>query len=576
MSEPGQNVRAAAMASTLEDVPARGAVLRRDNRSRLFYSAHSHLIIAVSRTICAFVLLLFVLTDPPVAVGRIGSDGAIALAFASFAIVALIISLRSWYLDFAFSEAFIVTDILVFAALAISRAAVDSGSAALALCLIVHILFSSGLRWRSGTVFVIAAFLNTLWIADIVLFELPRRGAIQASTFHWSLVVALMSLIVGWASTQLLKISSPRYFGGVPAPELPLAASAIEYAMRSTCASDAILCWIDRENLGCYMYSSGMLEDGLLPSKLSFRAADSFRNLVPMLFDTSRGRAIVAEDRDFVARAVASVPGLELLAELDAKAGICIPIDDGEERSWLILTGIPGLGWGHLYLARTICAEIAQGLSCQMASAAELDSALFRLRRTVACDLHDSVAHSLAGARFLLVALRFKVDADSEVAKEIDTIKNALDAEHLHVRRLIEQLRETDSDPRVRNLVEDIQALRPALEARWQIEIDPTDSDFRIDVPVWLSLEVQQLVREAVSNGVRHGQASTVAIKCQRRLGMITIEVTDNGSGFPDPQAPTLPRSISERLEELGGALEIVSAPGSTMLRMRIHSSTAS
>jgi signal transduction histidine kinase len=294
-----------------------------------------------------------------------------------------------------------------------------------------------------------------------------------------------------------------------------------------------------------------------------------------MLFDTSSDRAIVSEDGEFLARSLRSLPGYALVAETGVAAGICIPVDSEEGRSWLILTGIPFMGWGHLHLARAIRSEIAQGMEWQTASVNALDSALFRLRRTVACDLHDSVAHSLAGARFLLVALRSRVGEDSEIAREIGTIKDALDAEHLHVRRLIEQLRETDSDPRVRNLVEDLDASRAALASRWQIGVELVDSDFRVEVPVWLSLEVQQLVREAISNGVCHGKASRVAVSCRRRQGVIEIEVVDNGLGFPDPQEPMPPHSISERLDRLGGSLEIRSGPGSTTMWMRIPSTAA-
>lgn len=382
----------------------------------------------------------------------------------------------------------------------------------------------------------------------------------------------LASLIVLWTSAQMRRTILPRFAGGVPGPGLPLTASAIGYAKRAAGASDAILCWIDREDLGCYMSSAGALDDELPPTRLSFGAADAFRKLEPMVFDASRARAIVLENGRFFARSASAVPGHALLKELGADTGICIPADSDEGRSWLILTGIPLLGWGHLHLACAIRSEVAYGMTWQIASANALDSALSRLRRTVACDLHDSVAHSLAGARFLLVALRSKVSENSEVAKEIDSIKEALDAEHLHVRRLIEQLRETDSDPRVRNLIKDLDAIRPTLGSRWQVRVELVDSDFRIDVPVWLSLEVQQLVREAISNGVRHGQASSVAVKCRRRSGVIEVEVVDNGGGFATSPATVPPRSISERLGELGGSLEITSNPGSTTLRMSIPS----
>ncbi|GGB98952.1 hypothetical protein GCM10011494_16770 [Novosphingobium endophyticum] len=553
----------------------RDIIGRLSNLSQLGYFAYSNLVIAASRTICAFVLLLFVLTEAPVTAFRFDFHDMIAMAYAGFAVLTLIMSFKSWYLDFTLSGTFIVIDIVTFVILIASRAALDASTVILALWFMAHVLAGSVLRWRSGAVLAVAVSVNIFWIADIVLFELPRGTVGEAVALRWIFFSVLVSLIVVWTSAQMLRASLPRFAGDAPRAGLPLAASAIDYAMQSTRASGAILCWIDPEDLGCHACRAEALEGEPHPEKLSFGAADAFRKMVPVLFDAARGKAIVSEDGGFVAHALADVPGYALFTELGVEAGLCIPVDGDEGRSWLILTGIPVLGWGHLRLVRAICSEIEQGMTWQTASVNALDSALFRLRRTVACDLHDSVAHSLAGARFLLGALRSRVGQDSEIGREIGTIKDALDAEHLHVRRLIEQLRETDSDPRVRNLVEDLDADRATLASRWQIAVDLLDSDFRVEVPVWLSLEVQQLVREAVSNGVRHGRASAVTVKCRRRLGTIEIEVSDNGCGFPDPENPVPPHSIGERLAQLGGSLKVLSSPGSTRLRMYIPSRAA-
>lgn len=555
------------------DERPRGIVPRLIALSQLAYSAHPDHMIAVSRTICALVLLLFDLTGAIDSGFRINSGDVLLLAFAGFAITTLIISFRNWYLDFTLSRTFILVDILAFAILTTSHTAMDAGSVAAMLCLLAHILFASVLRWRTGFVFLIAALLSTFWIAEVMMIELPRGAMDPAKGLRWSLFVMLESLIVIWASAHMLKLTLPRFAGNTPDPGLPLAVSAMSYAMEMARAGDAVLCWIDRDDRGCCAYDPRTLEDRRLPAKLSFGAADAFRMLELMLFDVSRRRAILSKDGKFVACAGSDIPGLALLEELGVGVGICIPVDGDEDRSWLVLTGISMLGWGHLHLAGVIRSEIRQGMAWQIASANALNSALLRLRRTVAYDLHDSVAHSLAGARFLLVALRSKIGENPEAVKEIDTIKDALDAEHLHVRSLIERLRETESQAGAQNLIEDLEAVRQALELRWQIEIELIDSDFRIQVPVWLSLEVQQIVREAVSNGVRHGKASKITIKCNRRLGSIEIEVLDNGSGFADPQTPDLPRSISERLGELGGSLNIVSNPGSTALQMNVPSS---
>lgn len=554
----------------LLDERAVSPVARLSALLRMNYVPHFNHMIAISRTITACILLLFTLTDVPLSALPSDFDGLFALAFAGFAIVTLILSFKSWFFDFTLSQVFIVVDAAAFLLLLAPQIDTVPDSSVPALCLMAHIQFSSVMRWRLGIGILVGALLVALWIAHIVVFKLPLASTAPGQALRWSLFAMIESLIVLWASAQMHRMSLPRFAGYDPAPELPLTASAVGYAMRTAGAGDAFLCWIDRKDFGCYMCSAGSLDDELPPTKLSFVAAGGFKKLAPMVFDIPRVRAVISGNGQSSARAVSAVPGYALLRELGVETGVCIPADNDQEQSWLILTRIPMLGWGHLRLARAIRAEVAQGLSWQLASANALDAALSRLRRTVASDLHDSVAHSLAGAKFLLVALRSKVSANYEVVKEIDSIKDALDAEHLQVRKLIEQLRQTGSDSRARNLIEDLEGIRPTLAARWQIELEFVDSDFRIPVPVWLSLEVQQIVREAVSNAVRHGKASKIAIKCQRRSGSIKIQVTDNGAGFADPHKPALPRSINDRLSQLDGSLEVASRPGSTTLRLSV------
>jgi signal transduction histidine kinase len=548
----------------------RGQVGRIRALSQLGYVAHANHMVAISRAVCALILLLFAATSTPPLHFLTDFLGLFVIVFLAFAAIGLITAFFDWYLDFLLIDWFAGLDIVAFLVLIAPGMAVDATLVGMATCLIAHILFTGVVRWRFRFALILALLLNAAWFIDVLLIELPRGNLNQADALRWCLFVAFASLVVLWATTQMLKSSLPRFFGEAPGPGLPLAASAMGYAIATANASDAILCWINREDSSCHSCRADALTEELAWENLSLGAAEGLKQLTPMLFDLARDRAIVSVDGRFMGCVASQAPGYALLKELGIETGICIPTHSDQEPSCLILSGMPMLGWGHLYLSHAIRAEIAQGVAWQTSSANALDFALTKLRRTVACDLHDSVAHSLAGAKFLLVALRSKVSSNAEVTDDIDFIREALDAEHQQLRRLIEQLRETNADARVRNLIEDLEALCPTLATRWQISVKLFDSDFRVLVPVWFSLEVQQIVREAIANGARHGDASNVDIRCRMRSGIITIEITDDGAGFADPHAPEIPRSINERLHELGGSLDITTAPGATTLRMRV------
>jgi signal transduction histidine kinase len=90
------------------------------------------------------------------------------------------------------------------------------------------------------------------------------------------------------------------------------------------------------------------------------------------------------------------------------------------------------------------------------------------------------------------------------------------------------------------------------------------------DAPVQASMntreELARIVREAVWNGVKHGDATSFAIEVSHTDGL-HLRIADNGGGFdPDSVAGQSTglglESMRERAMALGGALDIKSLPG--------------
>jgi signal transduction histidine kinase len=77
---------------------------------------------------------------------------------------------------------------------------------------------------------------------------------------------------------------------------------------------------------------------------------------------------------------------------------------------------------------------------------------------------------------------------------------------------------------------------------------------------------VVSILREAISNSLRHSGARTITVHAQRGEGSVMLAVQDDGAGF-DPAAAAGTQghglaNMQARAEALGGSLKVVSAPG--------------
>lgn len=87
-----------------------------------------------------------------------------------------------------------------------------------------------------------------------------------------------------------------------------------------------------------------------------------------------------------------------------------------------------------------------------------------------------------------------------------------------------------------------------------------------------VALCTYRVVQEALSNALRHSDATHVSIEMTGGPGNLTVMITDDGMGFDPDRASGNGLgliSMRERVESLGGVLEIHSTLGSgTQLRI--------
>jgi signal transduction histidine kinase len=210
----------------------------------------------------------------------------------------------------------------------------------------------------------------------------------------------------------------------------------------------------------------------------------------------------------------------------------------------------------HFLLARTR-ARIARALwPCDEAEhAARAAAATERLR--IARDLHDGPAQELA---FVAMQSRFLADrsGDPELEELAAAASRALAESKQAIYALASVHDETGSlDDAVCDAAQNIAARSGATVS--------VDFDAPVQAPTKTREELVRIVREAVWNGIRHGDATSFAIELSDANGL-HLRIADNGAGF-DPgtvagQVGLGLESMRERATALGGDLDIRSLPG--------------
>jgi signal transduction histidine kinase len=188
-------------------------------------------------------------------------------------------------------------------------------------------------------------------------------------------------------------------------------------------------------------------------------------------------------------------------------------------------------------------------------------------RLRIAHEMHDGLAQVLAYVNTKAQAVKefLRTGAAEQAGAQLDQLAAAAREVYTDVRESILGLRAT-SDPDT-SLAE---ALRGYVEG-WQdqtgVVADLAVDDIRLPPPV--ELQIARIVQESLTNVRKHAHAGRVEIRMQQRDGAIRLTVADDGVGFT-PGMPGAPRqfprfglaTMRERVESVGGRIEVTSAPG--------------
>jgi len=235
---------------------------------------------------------------------------------------------------------------------------------------------------------------------------------------------------------------------------------------------------------------------------------------------------------------------------------------------------VAGILWGAVAIASAELlppeSEGRLGAFCELVSLAvasaqardDLSSSRARIvkagdeqRRKLERNLHDGAQQRLVSLALTLRLARRQLEAAEHTA-----VAGSLEAAAEELDRALEELRELARGLHPAALTE--QGLVPALETvarRLPIRVDVIAPGERL--PDGIEATVYYIVSEALTNVVKHAQASQATVKIAVEADTLRLEVTDDGRGGADPAAGSGILGLRDRAEAAGGTLFVVSPP---------------
>ncbi len=187
-------------------------------------------------------------------------------------------------------------------------------------------------------------------------------------------------------------------------------------------------------------------------------------------------------------------------------------------------------------------------------------------RRRISRELHDDTAQVLIAVGRRLDRLGRDMGremGDSKLVERVSSIREDVDAALVSVRRFSHNLRPSVLDDL--GLMAALEQLAERSSPQARLEVAGTERR----LPGGVELTLFRMVQEALSNVGKHAQASSVTVRLEFKTAQTHVWVLDNGVGFDPSRLSELLLEghlgllgLRERVELLGGALEIISEPG--------------
>jgi signal transduction histidine kinase len=530
---------------------------------RSLFKFHSGRVIALGRVMLAITLFLVVMVGRSQA--ELTQTYPFLVLYAAGAVLIAVATWKNWWLDARLAILTHAIDMAVFTGLAFS----STGASSPFVLFFILPLLSAAVRWSWRETALTAAVLIALFTIGAFLLSDTQGFELQRFVLRGANLVILTLLLIWFGVHQRFARSFFRvedFEAAVREGQNPLA-RALGFAMRaSRAASGALIVGPVGEEAS----------DGFVAASGHGRNFTAERSLVrqfrqggdrALLFDVGAERALTRPPEGHFSFLDASAAiDMDEARDLGLTTGVIAEISTGTHHGWLVLWDVPELSTDFLDFGR----ELARTVGGMLDRYALLDAievgAAVRTRLSLARDVHDSIVQFLAGAAFRIEAIKRAALSGAAVDGDLDELKRLFVEEQSEIRGFVMALRQ-HRDLELAEAVAELRALADRLGQQWSVDCTVAAEGGEAPIPIRLQLDLQQLLREAVANAVRHGGADRIDVGLSVADGNVRLSVADNGSGFAPANGDAAePWSLKERVERAHGSIRLDSVPGATSI----------
>jgi len=287
----------------------------------------------------------------------------------------------------------------------------------------------------------------------------------------------------------------------------------------------------------------------------------------PFEYDTSGKPCALVVERDVVAfpdalttRFPEAKPAIEM--GLESYLAVCLRAADGTHLGHMAVmdAGRMAAGEDDVAAMRIFASRAAAELERRHQAAAlrrsraRVIEAADAERRRVGRDLHDGAQQRLMAVGNLLKLAQRKVERDDEASDVLRLACDELGEAQAELRDLARGLHPVALSER---------GLRSALETLTVGSNVPITLDVGPDeLPDDLELAAYFIVSESLTNATKYADAGAIRVRVARVAKALVVEIADDGIGGADPAGGTGLRGLADRIDALGGRLEVHSPPG--------------